>query len=75
MKYVTRALREIYLSLTSAGWVWLGLPMMGPPLPMAETRLKEPPAGHPERLCADVPLTSTERALQRQLVPSTGERE
>ncbi|MFE4454958.1 DUF6059 family protein [Streptomyces sp. NPDC056796] len=75
MKYVTRALREVYHSLTATGWIWLGLPTMGPPVPMVPARLEEPPAGHPERLCADVPLTRTERALQEQLVPSIGERE
>ncbi|MFE3519545.1 DUF6059 family protein [Streptomyces sp. NPDC059166] len=73
--YATRALREVYHSLTAVGWVWLGLPTMGPPIPMAPARLDEPPAGHPERLCADVPLTSTELALQRQLVQSIGERQ
>ncbi|MET7370607.1 DUF6059 family protein [Streptomyces sp. NPDC005566] len=75
MKYVNRALREIYSSLTAAGWIWLGLPMMGPPVPMAATRLKEPPEGHPERLCPDVPLTRTELALQKQLMAPIGERE
>ncbi|MER5950761.1 DUF6059 family protein [Streptomyces sp. NPDC001904] len=31
------------------------------------TVLARPPAGHPERLCADVPLTSLELALERQV--------
>ena len=75
MKYVRRALREIYDSLTASGWVWLGLSTMGPPVPMAAARLKEPPAGHPERLCVEVPLTGTELALQKQLMTSIGERE
>lgn len=72
MRFVTRALREIYSSLTAAGWIWLGLPMMGPPVPMAAPRLQEPPEGHPERLCTDVPLTSTELALQKQLMAPIG---
>ena len=75
MKYVRRALRGIYDSLTASGWVWLGLPTMGPPLPMAAARLEEPPAGHPERLRLDVPLTGTELALRRQLMASVGKRE
>lgn len=29
--------------------------------------LQEPPSGHPERLRPDIPLTSLERALQREL--------
>ncbi|WP_351232745.1 DUF6059 family protein [Streptomyces sp. NPDC002133] len=75
MRYVSRALREVYSSLTAAGWVWIGFPPMGPLQPMAAPRLEEPPQGHPERLCPDVPLTNTERALQRQLVTPIGERE
>ena len=31
--------------------------------------LTGPVPGHPERLCADVPLTSLERALVRELGP------
>ncbi|MET7515741.1 DUF6059 family protein [Streptomyces sp. NPDC005480] len=32
--------------------------------------LAQPPAGHPERLCPDVPLTSLELALLRELETS-----
>ncbi|MFE6161278.1 DUF6059 family protein [Streptomyces sp. NPDC056486] len=32
-----------------------------------DQRIDEPGPGHPERLCADGPLTETERALSRQL--------
>lgn len=75
MRYVNKALRGIYSSLVAAGWIWLGISMIGPPLPVLARRLDEPPAGHPERLCPHVPLTSTELALQRQLVALTEERE
>lgn len=42
---------------------------------MAATRLQEPPDGHPERLCPDIPLTRTELAPQKQLMAPIGERE
>jgi uncharacterized protein DUF6059 len=75
LTYVNRALREIYSSLTTAGWLWLGVSMIGPPLLVAARRLDEPPEGHPERLCPHIPLTSTELALQQQLMAMTEERE
>ncbi|MFS0694551.1 DUF6059 family protein [Streptomyces nitrosporeus] len=64
-----RALYEIYLSLTAAGWVWMGHPAMGPPLHTVAPRpLTGPPDAHPERLRPDLPLTGTELALQAQLL-------
>ncbi|NGO43899.1 DUF6059 family protein [Streptomyces ureilyticus] len=65
MKAVTRFLRGCYESLVAAGWMWLGLPA-APPTPRPPVLLP-PPLGHPERLCPDIPLTTTERALERQL--------
>ncbi|MFG2885262.1 DUF6059 family protein [Streptomyces sp. NPDC048297] len=59
-------LRALYRGLVAAGrmYVWLpesheGRELTGPPA--------GPPAWHPERLRPDVPLTRTERALDRQL--------
>ncbi|MGW4230502.1 DUF6059 family protein [Streptomyces sp. NPDC004980] len=69
MRHLTRALHEIRMSLTAAGWIWLGLSVTGPPPPppSADQPLTGPPEGHPERLCPDVPLTQGEAELQRQL--------
>uniref|UniRef100_A0AAU2JYM8 Uncharacterized protein n=1 Tax=Streptomyces sp. NBC_00049 TaxID=2903617 RepID=A0AAU2JYM8_9ACTN len=76
MKYVSRALRELYSSLNAAGWMWLGMSTMGPPLlPLPGAGLDEPPQGHPERLRPDIPLSRTELALQQQLLTPIGERE
>ncbi|MFD4033749.1 DUF6059 family protein [Streptomyces sp. NPDC058637] len=67
MRHVARALHEIRVSLTAAGWIWLGLSVTGPPPPPADQPPTGPPEGHPERLRPDVPLTPGEAALQRQL--------
>jgi hypothetical protein len=76
MRYVNRALREVYSALTAAGWMWLGISTMGPPpLPGTTRKLAEPPRSHPERVRPDIPLTSIELALQRQLVAPIGDRE
>ncbi|RRR84997.1 DUF6059 family protein [Streptomyces sp. RP5T] len=40
-----------------------------PPAPLAR-----PPAGHPERLCPDLPLSPLERELDRDLLPSRSRR-
>ncbi|MCX4642688.1 DUF6059 family protein [Streptomyces sp. NPDC057684] len=68
MRIVSKALREIYHWLTAAGWIWLGMSTLGPPPVGPEPSLDEPPQGHPERLRPDIALTSTELALQRQLM-------
>lgn len=74
MKYVSRALREIYASLNAAGWMWLGMSTLGPPpLPLPRADLEVPPHGHPERLRPDIPLSRTERALEQQLSTPVGE--
>ncbi|MDX3640904.1 DUF6059 family protein [Streptomyces sp. MB09-02B] len=75
MRYVTRALREIYTSLSAAGWIWVGLHTMGPQVPAVVRRLMDPPAAHPEQLCPHIPLTRTERALQRQLMAPIGDKD
>lgn len=72
-RFTRRALREIYGALTAAGWFWIGLPTHVSPLGRPVHRLEQPPQGHPERLCPDVALTSTELALQRQLLAPTWE--
>jgi hypothetical protein len=64
MRIVSKALREIYHWLTAA----LGMSTLGPPPVGPEPSLDEPPQGHPERLRPDIALTSTELALQRQLM-------
>ncbi|MFF4246518.1 DUF6059 family protein [Streptomyces sp. NPDC001822] len=74
MRYVRRALREVYASLTAVGWIWLGLPLGGPFVPVLAPALTGPPDGHPERVRPDQPLTPTERALREQLMAPTGER-
>ncbi|MCX5440116.1 hypothetical protein OHB53_15665 [Streptomyces sp. NBC_00056] len=73
MSIVTKILREIYNSLTAAGWMWLGLPVLDPPQVRPAPNLDEPPRGHPERLRPDIALTTTELALQRQLVAPIGD--
>ncbi|BAU83984.1 DUF6059 family protein [Streptomyces laurentii] len=74
---VHKTVRGIYSTLLAAGWVWLGISTIGPPVLMGTPtrRLDEPPAGHPERLCPHIPLSSTELALQRQLAAPIKERE
>ncbi|MGW0885805.1 DUF6059 family protein [Streptomyces sp. NPDC002671] len=77
-----RALRAIYRALVEFGMLYIGpepqgmvashrdaghregesVPVTGPP----PGPLTGPPAGHPERLCADVPLTPLERELVRE---------
>ncbi|MGW6907308.1 DUF6059 family protein [Streptomyces sp. NPDC054940] len=64
------------------GYVLYGRPQAcppWPPVPASEAGegvvpgFVEPPAGHPERLRPDLPLTEVERALARQLSgPSAG---
>ncbi|GAA1273880.1 hypothetical protein OG758_16960 [Streptomyces sp. NBC_01474] len=74
MRIVTKILCEIYNSLTTAGWMWLGIPpLLDPPQVRPAPNLDEPPRGHPERLRPDLALTTTELALQRQLVAPVGE--
>lgn len=80
---IHRMLRSVYRSLVAFGSLWALMPAPGPggpaDRPEAGERLggEEGPAvpgrygamphGHPERLCPDVALTETERALERQL--------
>ncbi|MEU8488768.1 DUF6059 family protein [Streptomyces sp. NPDC048641] len=73
MRIVTKVLREIYHSLTVAGWIWMGMSALGPPPSLPAPSLDEPPQGHPERLRPDIALTTTELALQRQLMAPIGE--
>ncbi|MFE7842125.1 DUF6059 family protein [Streptomyces sp. NPDC057474] len=55
--------------------VWAGLVALGGMYVCGEVRrarapqvlLSRPPAGHPERLCPQVPLSPLERALTREL--------
>ncbi|MFH8385300.1 DUF6059 family protein [Kitasatospora sp. NPDC018058] len=58
-----RLIHGIYQALCTSGWILIG------PMPPAEEVhvLDAPPSGHPERLCADRPLSPVERALERQL--------
>ncbi|GHH51194.1 DUF6059 family protein [Streptomyces candidus] len=68
MTAVRRLLRAGFRTLSAAGLMWLGLAAEPPdPAAQAPPELRPPPAGHPERLCPDVPLSATERALDRQL--------
>ncbi|MFF2509075.1 DUF6059 family protein [Streptomyces sp. NPDC058067] len=73
MRIVNKVLREIYHSLTAAGWIWLGMSTLGPPPVRPEPSLHEPPQGHPERLRPDIALTTTELALQKQLMAPIGD--
>jgi len=73
MRIVMKVLREIYHSLSAAGWIWLGMSTLGPPPVLPAPRLDEPPQGHPEQLRPDVALTTTELALQKQLMTPIGE--
>ncbi|MGV9928982.1 DUF6059 family protein [Streptomyces olivaceoviridis] len=45
--------------LAATGSIWVSVPL--------GTADEGPPPGHPERLTADTPLTTAERALRRQL--------
>ncbi|MFD0513462.1 DUF6059 family protein [Streptomyces aureus] len=47
--------------------------LLDPPQVRPAPNLDEPPRGHPERLRPDLALTTTELALQRQLVAPVGE--
>ncbi|MFE9645962.1 DUF6059 family protein [Streptomyces sp. NPDC006365] len=67
MRVVTRFLRGCYASLVAAGWMWVGV--SAPPPSRELSPLRPPPLGHPERLCPEVPLTTTELALERRLMP------
>ncbi|MFJ5675244.1 DUF6059 family protein [Streptomyces sp. NPDC093097] len=65
-RYVMAAALVSWLCQALAGMagLWFAVPdpfAEEPPQPSG------PPPGHPERLCADVPLSRTELALQRQL--------
>lgn len=69
-----RVLREIYRALMTYGTIHTGVSpedMVGTARQAARLQplgtLAGPGAGHPERLCADVPLTPVERALAREL--------
>lgn len=73
MRFVRRALREIYGALTAAGWLWIGLPLDVSRTGRPVKPLAQPPRGHPERLRPDVALSATELMLQRQLMEPTGE--
>ncbi|MEU6658602.1 DUF6059 family protein [Streptomyces sp. NPDC046821] len=73
MRIVTKVLREIYHSLVAVGWIWLGMSTLGPPPLTPEPNLDEPPRGHPERLRPDIALTTTELALQKQLMAPIGD--
>ena len=50
-------LRAAQDSLIAFGRIWVWIP------PVPETPLEEPPPGHPERLCPDLPLSAVEREL------------
>lgn len=65
MRAVHRLVKGFYRAMVAAGWMWLGVAMPPPVTP--QRPLRPPPPGYPERLRPDVPLTSTERALERQL--------
>ncbi|QGV77473.1 DUF6059 family protein [Streptomyces ficellus] len=82
MRAIARFLRGCYDALAAAGWLWLGVPMPPPPEQRPALRpppdpppaLRPPAAGHPERVRPDLPPSSTERALWRQLMEPTGDR-
>jgi hypothetical protein len=61
-------LREVWLGLVALGAVYVAGEASRSRTP--RVLLAQPPAGHPERLCPDVPLTSLERALIRELETS-----
>ncbi|MEU0009076.1 DUF6059 family protein [Streptomyces sp. NPDC006314] len=52
--------RAIYRALSTCGMLYTGPHVEAEPL-------TGPAPGHPERLCADVPLTPLERQLDREL--------
>jgi Family of unknown function (DUF6059) len=58
--FLVRWLKRAFEALVAFGMYWVYVP---PLRPYGEG----PPAGHPERLCADVPLSDLERWLVREI--------
>ncbi|MGX1881776.1 DUF6059 family protein [Streptomyces sp. NPDC055287] len=56
--HITRLLRVFLDALIAYGQIYVHVP---------DQRIDEPGPGHPERLCAEQPLTAMERALDHQL--------
>ncbi|MEU6534317.1 DUF6059 family protein [Streptomyces sp. NPDC047000] len=73
MRFVRKALHEIYGALIAAGWLWIGLPPDTSRTRRPRALLAQPPRGHPERLRPDIALSATELSLQRQLMEPSGE--
>ncbi len=64
--YLVRLLRVVYESLVAFGHLWILHPPPPPDVPTAPA-LTDPPPGHPERLCPELPLIAVERELARAL--------
>ncbi|MEU3891380.1 DUF6059 family protein [Streptomyces sp. NPDC029041] len=64
-RWPARLLRHAWSGLVAMGTVYLAGETSRPQTPDAPPA--GPPAGHPERLRPDVPLTRLERALLREL--------
>ncbi|MFD9443873.1 DUF6059 family protein [Streptomyces sp. NPDC060006] len=74
MTVARRLLAQVGHALAAAGWIWVGLAGAGtppPPRPEQGPPLRPPPRGHPERLRPDIPLTCTERHIERELTGLT----
>ncbi|MEU0372628.1 DUF6059 family protein [Streptomyces sp. NPDC006283] len=65
LRLARRCLRPLWQGLVACGAVYLAGESERA-APRRPTVLLEPPAGHPERLRPDVPLTALERALLRE---------
>ncbi|MGW4384834.1 DUF6059 family protein [Kitasatospora sp. NPDC004531] len=53
--------------LIAVGWIWAPYPLHAYAERLLDPVLDEPPAGHPERLAPEHPVTPEERALWQHL--------
>jgi Family of unknown function (DUF6059) len=60
--FLHRCLKRLFEALVVFGTHWVHMPP-------ADPYGQGPPAGHPERLCTDTPLSDLERWLVRELGP------
>ncbi|MEV8019160.1 DUF6059 family protein [Streptomyces sp. NPDC086554] len=71
--FVRRCVKAAWRSLVAYGATQMVPPIHCPGL-ILPPPLSPPPAGGPERLVPDVPLTDVERSLAQELTPPTGRR-